>query len=88
MTRMVVLANAIVLATMVAPTGQRLERLNPPALNVPQTYSHIVRAGKLLFIAGQVGIVSSRRRRRGPRPLLRPEPTREHARPDSTARES
>jgi enamine deaminase RidA (YjgF/YER057c/UK114 family) len=35
--------------------GQRLERVNPPGLSAPQTYSHIVKAGKLVFIAGQVG---------------------------------
>jgi reactive intermediate/imine deaminase len=35
--------------------GQRLERINPPGVSTPQTYAHIVKAGKLLFIAGQVG---------------------------------
>lgn len=35
--------------------GQRLERINPPGVSTPQTYSHIVKAGKMLFIAGQVG---------------------------------
>lgn len=35
--------------------GQRLERVNPPGLSAPQTYAHIVKAGNLLFIAGQVG---------------------------------
>ena len=35
--------------------GQRLERVNPPGVSTPQTYSHIVKAGKMLFIAGQVG---------------------------------
>jgi reactive intermediate/imine deaminase len=34
---------------------QQLERINPPGLSTPQTYSHIVKAGKLIFIAGQVG---------------------------------
>ena len=32
-----------------------MERVNPQGLSTPQTYSHIVRAGKLIFIAGQVG---------------------------------
>jgi reactive intermediate/imine deaminase len=35
--------------------GQRLERINPPGVSAPQTYSHIVKAGKMIFIAGQVG---------------------------------
>ena len=35
--------------------GQRLERINPAGLSAPQTYAHIVKAGNLLFIAGQVG---------------------------------
>jgi reactive intermediate/imine deaminase len=35
--------------------GQRLERINPPGVSSPSTYAHIVKAGKLLFIAGQVG---------------------------------
>jgi reactive intermediate/imine deaminase len=34
---------------------QQLERINPQGLSTPQTYSHIVKAGKFLFIAGQVG---------------------------------
>lgn len=34
--------------------AQNLERVNPPGLSTPRTYSHIVKAGKLLFIAGQV----------------------------------
>jgi reactive intermediate/imine deaminase len=34
---------------------QQLERINPPGLSTPQTYSHVVKAGKLIFIAGQVG---------------------------------
>ena len=35
--------------------AQPVERVNPPGLSTPQTYSHVVKAGKLLFIAGQVG---------------------------------
>jgi enamine deaminase RidA (YjgF/YER057c/UK114 family) len=34
--------------------AQTLERINPPGLSTPRTYSHVVKAGKLLFIAGQV----------------------------------
>ncbi|MPY87976.1 MAG: hypothetical protein GEU99_08650 [Luteitalea sp.] len=35
--------------------GQPLQRINPPGLSTPQTYSHVVRVGNLLFLAGQVG---------------------------------
>ncbi len=28
--------------------------MNPPGLGAPQAYTHVVKAGKLLFIAGQV----------------------------------
>ena len=57
MTRTVAIAVAtVVIGT--AATGaarQQLQRINPPGLSTPQTYSHIVKAGKLVFIAGQVG---------------------------------
>ena len=36
-------------------TAQGLQRINPPGLSTPATYSHIVRDGKTLYIAGQVG---------------------------------
>lgn len=39
--------------------AQQLERVNPPGLGTPQAYTHVVRAGKLLFIAGQVGTDAS-----------------------------
>lgn len=35
--------------------SQTLQKINPPGLSIPQTYTHIVRAGNLVFIAGQVG---------------------------------
>lgn len=38
-----------------AVTAQILQKVNPPGLSRPQTYTHIVRAGNLVFIAGQVG---------------------------------
>lgn len=58
MNRMFVVLNIVVLAGTVAVAGQQLERINPPGLSSPisTTYSHIVKAGKLVFIAGQVGI--------------------------------
>jgi 2-iminobutanoate/2-iminopropanoate deaminase len=38
-------------------SAQKLEKINPPGLSkpAPGTYTQIVRAGKLLFIAGQTG---------------------------------
>jgi enamine deaminase RidA (YjgF/YER057c/UK114 family) len=38
--------------------AQTLEKNNPPALSkpAPGTYTHVVKAGKLLFIAGQTGV--------------------------------
>jgi len=38
-----------------ASAAQQLERMNPAGLSTPQTYSHVVKAGKTLYIAGQVG---------------------------------
>lgn len=38
-----------------ALSAQALQRINPPGLSTPTTYSHIVRVGKTLYIAGQVG---------------------------------
>jgi 2-iminobutanoate/2-iminopropanoate deaminase len=35
--------------------GQALQRINPAGLSTPATYSHIVRAGNTVYIAGQVG---------------------------------
>ena len=39
--------------------GQALQRINPPGLSTPATYSHIVKAGKTLYLAGQVGADAS-----------------------------
>jgi enamine deaminase RidA (YjgF/YER057c/UK114 family) len=40
---------------MTNTSAQGIQRINPPGLSKPATYSHIVRAGKTLYIAGQVG---------------------------------
>lgn len=45
---------ALVLAA-VPVSAQKIERINPPGLSTPTTYSHIVKAGDILYIAGQVG---------------------------------
>src|SRR5712692_3072933 len=52
-------ATIVLLASMGVATAaaQKLEKINPPGLSkpAPGTYTHIVRSGKLLFIAGQTG---------------------------------
>jgi enamine deaminase RidA (YjgF/YER057c/UK114 family) len=35
--------------------AQAIQRINPPGLSAPTTYSHIVKVGNTLYIAGQVG---------------------------------
>lgn len=45
---------ALMLVSHSASAAQALQRINPPGLSTPSTYSHIVKAGNLLFIAGQV----------------------------------
>ena len=50
----VVIVLAIVLMAE-AVTAQQIERINPPGLSMPTTYSHIVKVGSILYIAGQVG---------------------------------
>lgn len=35
--------------------AQQLQRVNPPGLSAPATYSHVVRAGNTVYLAGQVG---------------------------------
>ena len=44
-----------VISIVSAAAAQTLERINPAGLATPTTYSHIVKAGKTLYIAGQVG---------------------------------
>ena len=47
----------LVLVAVAPVAAQKLEKINPPGLSKPAsgTYTQIVRAGKLLFIAGQTG---------------------------------
>jgi reactive intermediate/imine deaminase len=40
--------------TMGVVAAQTLQKVNPPGLSTPQTYTHVVRAGNLVFVAGQV----------------------------------
>jgi enamine deaminase RidA (YjgF/YER057c/UK114 family) len=51
---------SVIFAVLVAFTAgvyasQQLERIDPAGLSTPQTYSHVVKAGRTLYIAGQVG---------------------------------
>ena len=49
-----VLVMAIALTVQPA-SAQQIEHINPPGLSTPTTYSHIVKVGSVLYIAGQVG---------------------------------
>jgi enamine deaminase RidA (YjgF/YER057c/UK114 family) len=53
----------LVLVAVAPVAAQKLEKINPPGLSKPAsgTYTQIVRAGKLLFIAGQTGTNSAGR---------------------------
>ena len=55
MKRLLAVATLVSVGVVATLAAQQLERINPPGLSTPQTYSHIVKAGKLMFIAGQVG---------------------------------
>jgi enamine deaminase RidA (YjgF/YER057c/UK114 family) len=44
-----------ILLTAQAVSAQKIERINPPGLSTPTTYSHIVKADGIVYIAGQVG---------------------------------
>jgi len=48
-------ALVIVAASVPLFAEQTLQRINPPGLSTPASYSHIVKAGNTLYIAGQVG---------------------------------
>ena len=57
MTHTMTLISLLLLAG-VAVTAQKLERSNPQGLSKPQpgTYTHVVKSGKLVFVAGQTGV--------------------------------
>ena len=52
-TRVIALTAVMFLPEVVM--AQQIERINPPGLSTPATYSHIVKVGGILYIAGQVG---------------------------------
>jgi enamine deaminase RidA (YjgF/YER057c/UK114 family) len=49
----VVIGAALGIVTLTG--AQALQRMNPPGMSQPQTYSHVVRSGNTVYIAGQVG---------------------------------
>src|SRR5262245_34979963 len=53
--RKVACAIGLLLALTGSGSAQSLQKTNPEGLSTPQTYTHVVKAGNLLFIAGQVG---------------------------------
>ena len=58
MTSTVTVVISLFLVAVVVTAAQRLERNNPQGLSKPQpgTYTHVVKSGKLLFVAGQTGV--------------------------------
>ncbi|MGE0866480.1 MAG: RidA family protein [Vicinamibacterales bacterium] len=59
MTQITQISVPVALLSLLVAAGpafaQKIERINPPGLSTPTTYSHIVKAGDILYIAGQVG---------------------------------
>jgi 2-iminobutanoate/2-iminopropanoate deaminase len=54
---------ALILLAVVAATieaAQTLQRHDPPELAKPGSFTHVVRAGNLVFISGQVGTLPDR----------------------------
>lgn len=52
--KMIVLISMMTLATFVG--AQEIERINPQGMTQPTAYSHLVKYGDLMFIAGQVAL--------------------------------
>jgi 2-iminobutanoate/2-iminopropanoate deaminase len=61
MTQITAIAHRVIVVAAFAAIGaaglqaQGIQRINPPGLSSPATYSHIVKTGNTLYIAGQVG---------------------------------
>lgn len=53
-----VLATLLFLLGATRAQAQKPERINPPGLTKSPGYSQVVKAGKLLFIAGQTGVTA------------------------------
>ncbi len=54
--KVTLLASVVLASLSTGAAAQTLERINPPGLSTPRAYTHVVKAGKLLFIAGQVSV--------------------------------
>jgi 2-iminobutanoate/2-iminopropanoate deaminase len=52
---LLVVIGAAIGGSVTMGAAQALQRINPPGVSAPSTYSHLVKAGKTVFIAGQVG---------------------------------
>lgn len=57
--RRILIASLIVASSAGIAAAQSIQRINPPGLSTPTTYSHIVKVGNTLYIAGQVGADAS-----------------------------
>ena len=53
--RFVVFTLSVIVLGAGVLSAQTLQRINPPGLSTPTTYSHVVKVGRTLYIAGQVG---------------------------------
>jgi len=58
-TRILIAVGATGTVFMTDVKAQAIQRINPPGLATPTTYSHVVRVGNTLYIAGQVGADAS-----------------------------
>ena len=55
MNRLAMIGLGAIVGAATLSAAQSLQRVNPPGLSTPPTYSHIVRAGNTVYLAGQVG---------------------------------
>jgi 3-hydroxyisobutyrate dehydrogenase len=51
-----ILLNVVLVFVGSVTTAQEIERVNPEGMTQPTAYSHVVRYGELLFLAGQVAV--------------------------------
>lgn len=54
--RITIVCLVLLLAATTAAEAQEIERSNPEGMTQPTNYNHLVKAGNLLFIAGQVAL--------------------------------
>ena len=51
-----ILTALLVLCVSSTASAQSIERINPAGMTQPSTYSHLVKTGELMFIAGQISL--------------------------------